>query len=262
MTLPARNRDTSPIKVPLLAPRHQRQSPMSPFTHDHPSASPPAPIKPTLYIVDALNFIFRAFHALPPLMSQKGVPTGAVYGLCQMLLRIERENRPTHLCAVVDAPGDNFRHTLYPQYKSHRPPMPPELAAQMGWVHPVIAAFGIQVLTVPGFEADDVIATVARTAVAAGMEAVICSSDKDLMQLCGDGIALLDTMRNRRLGPAEVQEKFGVPPDKVGDVLALMGDSIDNVPGVEGLGPKTAADLINRYGSLPNLLEHATEVKR
>ena len=220
-----------------------------------------APLKPTLYIVDALNFIFRAFHALPPLTSQKGVPTGAVYGLCQMLLRIERENRPTHLCAVFDAPGENFRHTLYPQYKSHRPPMPPELAAQMGWVHPVIDAFGIQVLTVPGFEADDVIATVARTAVAAGMEAVICSSDKDLMQLCGDGIALLDTMRNRRLGPAEVQEKFGVPPDKVGDVLALMGDSIDNVPGVEGIGPKTAADLINRYGTLANLLDHATEVK-
>jgi len=225
--------------------------------------APPAAsaIKPTLYIVDALNFIFRAFHALPPLTSQKGVPTGAVYGLCQMLLRIERENRPTHLCAVFDAPGENFRHTLYPQYKSHRPPMPPELAAQMGWVHPVIDAFGIQVLTVPGFEADDVIATVARTAVAAGMEAVICSSDKDLMQLCGDGIALLDTMRNRRLGPSEVQEKFGVPPEKVGDVLALMGDSIDNVPGVEGIGPKTAADLINRYGTLTNLLEHATEVK-
>jgi len=224
---------------------------------------PPAAsaVKPTLYIVDALNFIFRAFHALPPLTSQKGVPTGAVYGLCQMLLRIERENRPTHLCAVFDAPGENFRHTLYPQYKAHRPPMPPELAAQMGWVHPVIDAFGIQVLTVPGFEADDVIATVARTAVAAGMEAVICSSDKDLMQLCGDGIALLDTMRNRRLGPPEVQEKFGVPPEKVGDVLALMGDSIDNVPGVEGIGPKTAADLINRYGTLANLLDHATEVK-
>ena len=233
---------------------------MSPFTHD-PSPLPPAAVKPTLYIVDALNFIFRAFHALPPLTSQKGVPTGAVYGLCQMLLRIERENRPTHLCAVFDAPGENFRHTLYPQYKSHRPPMPPELAVQMGWVHPVIDAFGIQVLSVPGFEADDVIATVARAAVAAGMEAVICSSDKDLMQLCGDGIAILDTMRNRRLGPPEVQEKFGVPPDKVGDVLALMGDSIDNVPGVEGIGPKTAADLINRYGSLPNLLEHATEVK-
>ncbi|HEY4188713.1 MAG TPA: DNA polymerase I [Polyangia bacterium] len=217
--------------------------------------------KPSLYIVDALNFIFRAFHALPPLTTQKGVPTGAVYGLCQMLLRIEREHRPTHLCAVFDAPGGNFRHEIYPQYKSHRPPMPPELAAQMGWVHPVIDAFGIQTLSVPGFEADDVIATVARTAVAAGMDVVICSSDKDLMQLCGDGIAILDTMKNRRLGVAEVEEKFGVPPERVGDVLALTGDAIDNVPGVEGIGPKTAADLITRFGSLANLLEHAEEVK-
>jgi DNA polymerase-1 len=220
-----------------------------------------AAAKPSLYIVDALNFIFRAFHALPPLTTQKGVPTGAVYGLCQMLLRIEREHRPTHLCAVFDAPGGNFRHEIYPEYKAHRPPMPPELAAQMGWVHPVIDAFGIQTLIVPGFEADDVIATVARTAVAAGMEVVICSSDKDLMQLCGDGIAILDTMKNRRLGVAEVEEKFGVPPERVGDVLALTGDSIDNVPGVEGIGPKTAADLINRFGSLANLLEHAEEVK-
>src|SRR3569833_3342487 len=202
MTLPARNRATAPTNVPLLAPRLQRQPTMSPFTHD-PSPLPPAAVKPTLYIVDALNFIFRAFHALPPLTSQKGVPTGAVFGLCLLLLcfvrvfrffflRIVRENRPTHLCAVCDAPGENFRHTLYPQYKSHRPPMPPELAVQMGWVHPVIDAFGIQVLSVPGFEAGDVIATVARAAVAAGMEAVICSSDKDLMQLCGDGIAILD----------------------------------------------------------------------
>src|SRR3569623_737241 len=167
MTLPARSRDTSPTNVPLLAPRLQTglMSDPNPTTSSGAPAAAAA-VKPTLYIIDALNFIFRAFHALPPLTSQKGVPTGAVYGRCQMLLRIERENRPTHLCAVFDAPGENFRHTLYPQYKSHRPPMPPELAAQMGWVHPVIDAFGIQVLTVPGFEADDVIATVARTAVA------------------------------------------------------------------------------------------------
>ena len=225
------------------------------------SSSEPAGPKPTLYIVDALNFLFRAFHALPPLTTQKGLPTGAVYGLCQMLLRIEREQRPTHLCAVFDAPGENFRRALYPQYKSHRPPMPPELAVQMEWVHPVIDAFGIQTLAVPGFEADDVIATVARAAVSARMDVVICSSDKDLMQLCGDGIAILDTMKNRRLGVAEVQEKFGVLPEQVGDVLALMGDAIDNVPGVEGIGPKTAAELINRFGSLASLLEHAAEVK-
>jgi DNA polymerase-1 len=230
-----------------------------------PASSPddqgPTGDRPSLYIVDAMNFLFRAFHALPPLTTTKGIQTGAVYGLCQMLLRIEREQRPTHLCVVFDAPGENFRHQIFNGYKSHRPPMPPDLSVQLGLVHSVIDAFGIQTLVVPGFEADDVIATVARQAVAATMDVVICSSDKDLLQLCGGRIWILDTMRNKRLGVAEVHEKFGVGPDRVGDVLALMGDSIDNVPGVEGIGPKTAADLINRFGSLDELLAHAGEVK-
>jgi DNA polymerase-1 len=217
--------------------------------------------KPTLYVLDALNFLFRAFHALPPLKTTKGEQTGAIYGLCQMLLKIEREERPTHLTCVFDAPGENFRNRIYSEYKAHRPPMPPELAGQIGMVHTVLEAFGLTTLEVPGFEADDVIATLARVATAAGMEVVICSSDKDLTQLCSSDISVLDTMKNRRIGPAEVKEKFGVDPERVGDVLALMGDSIDNVPGVDGIGPKTAADLINKYGTLENLLEHATEVK-
>ena len=217
--------------------------------------------KPSLYIVDALNFLFRAFHALPPLTTTKGVQTGAVYGLCQMLLRIVREQSPSHLCVVFDAPGGNFRNQIYAEYKAHRPPMPPELASQIELVNQVIDAFGIQTLAVPGFEADDVIATVTHLAVAAGMEVVICSSDKDLMQLCTDEVTVLDTMKNRRLGPAEVKEKFGVAPAQVGDVLALMGDSIDNVPGVDGIGPKTASELINRFGSLAALYEHVAEVK-
>jgi DNA polymerase-1 len=217
--------------------------------------------KPSLYIVDALNFLFRAFHALPPLTTTKGVQTGAVYGLCQMLLRIEREQSPTHLCVVFDAPGKNFRHQIYGEYKAHRPPMPPELHAQMEMVNRVIDAFGIQTLSVPGFEADDVIATVTRLAASEGMEVVICSSDKDLLQLCGGNVTVLDTMKNRRLGPAEVKEKFGVAPEQVGDVLALMGDSIDNVPGVNGIGPKTASELIGRFGSLAGLYEHLSEVK-
>ncbi|MEA2697699.1 MAG: polymerase, partial [Myxococcales bacterium] len=225
------------------------------------SASPSTTAKPTLYILDALNFLFRAFHALPPLTTRKGIPTGAIYGLCQMLLKLERENRPTHFCVVFDAPGENFRHNIFPAYKAHRPPMPPELATQVALVHTVIGAFGITTLSVPNFEADDVIATVSRLAVEAQMDVVICSSDKDLMQLCSESVALLDTMKNRRLGPAEVQEKFGVPPDKVGDVLALMGDSIDNVPGVDGIGPKTASELINKFGSLTELLNRVGEVK-
>jgi DNA polymerase I len=215
----------------------------------------------TLYIVDALNFLFRAFHALPPLSNSKGLPTGAVYGLCQMLLRIEREWRPTHLCVIYDAPGPTFRDEIFAAYKANRPPMPADLAAQIGLSHRVVEAFGLPVLSVPGVEADDAIATLARQAVATGLQVVICSSDKDLMQLCSDRIQLLDTMKNKLLGPAEVMEKFGVPPDRLGDLLALMGDSVDNVPGVAGIGPKTAADLVNQYGSLDGVLEHVAEIK-
>ncbi|HVY37853.1 MAG TPA: DNA polymerase I [Polyangia bacterium] len=218
-------------------------------------------IKPSLYIVDAYNFLFRAFHALPPLTTTKGLQTGAIYGLCQMILRIEREQRPTHLCVVYDAPGDNFRNEIYPEYKAHRPSMPPELAAQLGLVRRVVDAFGLAQLEVPGFEADDIIASLAKVATAAGMEVVICSSDKDLMQLCCGEVFVLDTMRNRRFGADEVREKFGVGPEQVGDVLALMGDSIDNVPGVDGIGPKTAAELINKFGSLDVLLDRVSEVK-
>jgi DNA polymerase-1 len=218
-------------------------------------------MKPSLYILDALNFLFRAFHVLPPLTTTKGVQTGALYGFTNMVLRIEREHRPTHLCVVFDAPGDNFRHQVYPEYKAHRPPMPPELGRQLELVHRVIDAFGLATLEVPGFEADDIIATLARIAVAADMEVVICSSDKDLMQLCGDDVTILDTMKDRRLRAVDVEEKFGVPPAQVGDVLALMGDSIDNVPGVEGIGPKTASELIKKFGSLDALLARVGEVK-
>jgi DNA polymerase-1 len=210
--------------------------------------------RPSLYILDAMNFLFRAFHALPPLKTTRGLQTGAIYGLCQMILRIEREQRPTHLCVVYDAPGENFRRQIFTEYKAHRPPMPPELADQLGMVRRVVEAFGLTQLEVPGFEADDIIATLARVAAAAGMEVVICSSDKDLMQLCGGPVSVLDTMKNRRVGPAEVKEKFGVSPEQVGDVLALMGDPIDNVPGVAGIGPKTAAELIQKYGSLEAVL--------
>jgi DNA polymerase I len=215
--------------------------------------------KPSLYILDAMNFLFRAFHALPPLKTTKGTQTGAIYGLCQMILRIEREQKPTHLCVVYDAPGENFRKEIYTAYKAHRPPMPPELADQLGMVRRVIEAFGLTQLEVPGFEADDIIAALTKVAIGAGLDVVICSSDKDLTQLCTDDgrVAVLDTMKNRRIGPAEVREKFGVGPDRVGDVLALMGDSIDNVPGVAGIGPKTASEMINKYGSLDALLAAA-----
>jgi len=218
-------------------------------------------MKPSLYILDALNFLFRAFHVLPPLTTTKGIQTGAVYGFTNMVLRIERENCPTHICVVFDAPGDTFRNQLYGEYKAHRPPMPSELANQLDLVRRVIDVLGLTTLEVPGYEADDIIATLARVAVAEGMEVVICSSDKDLMQLVGGDVSILDTMKDRRLRAAEVEEKFGVPPALVGDVLALMGDSIDNVPGVDGIGPKIASELIKKFGSLDELLARVGEVK-
>jgi DNA polymerase I len=215
----------------------------------------------TLFIVDALNYLFRAFHALPPLTTKAGQPTGAVYGLCQMLLRIEREHQPSHMCVVFDAPGRTFRDDLFGEYKANRSPTPPELLAQIDLAHEVAKAFGYTVLSVEGVEADDVIATLVRMAKAEKLAVVIGSSDKDLMQLCSEDVKLLDAMKNRLLGPAEVVEKWFVPPEKLGDVLALMGDSVDNVPGVPGIGPKTAAELINTYGSLEGVLANVDKIK-
>jgi DNA polymerase-1 len=215
----------------------------------------------TLFVVDALNYLFRAFHALPGLTTKSGAPTGAVYGFCQMLLRIEREHQPTHMCVVFDAPGPTFRDELFKDYKANRPPTPPELIAQIDLAHQVADAFGYKVLSLPGVEADDVIATLVRNAKAEDLAVVIGSSDKDLMQLCTEDVKLLDAVKNRLMGPADVKEKWGVLPEKLGDVLALMGDSVDNVPGVPGIGPKTAAELISTYDSLDGVLANVEKIK-
>jgi DNA polymerase-1 len=218
-------------------------------------------MKGTLVVVDALNYLFRAYHALPPLTTKAGLPTGAVYGFCQMLLRIDREQRPTHLCVVFDAPGATFRAELFPDYKANRPPTPPDLVAQIDLAHQAAAAFGCTVLSVPGVEADDVIATLVRQARAEDLAVVIGSSDKDLMQLCSEEVRLFDAVKNRLLGPGEVKEKWGVTPEQLGDVLALMGDTVDNVPGVAGIGPKTAAELISTYGSLAEVVANTDKIK-
>ena len=215
----------------------------------------------TLFVVDALNYLFRAFHALPGLTTKSGQPTGAVYGFCQMLLRIDREHQPTHMCVVFDAPGRTFRDDLFKDYKATRPPTPPDLIAQIGLAHQVADAFGYKVLSQAGVEADDVIATLVRNAKAEELAVVIGSSDKDLMQLCSEDVKLLDAMKNRLMGPAEVKEKWGVLPERLGDLLALMGDSVDNVPGVPGIGPKTAAELITTYGSLDGVLANVEKIK-
>ena len=220
-----------------------------------------------VYLIDGSGYIFRAFHALPPLTRPSdGLPVGAVHGFCAMLWKLLQDSRkssgPTHLAVIFDSSEKTFRNEIYADYKAHRPPAPEELVPQFPLIRDAVKAFNIACLEQDGFEADDLIATYAKQAVAAGGEVTIVSSDKDLMQLVQPGIVMLDTMKNRTIGPDEVREKFGVTPDKVVDVQALAGDSTDNVPGVPGIGVKTAAELINEYGDLETLLARAGEIKQ
>jgi DNA polymerase-1 len=220
-----------------------------------------------VYLIDGSGYIFRAFHALPPLTRKSdGLPTGAVHGFCGMLWKLMQDSRksggPTHIAVIFDYSEKTFRNEIYQEYKAHRPPVPEELVPQFRIIRDAVKAFNIACLEQDGFEADDLIATYARNALAAGGDVTIVSSDKDLMQLVGPGVSMLDTMKNRSIGPDEVRERFGVPPEKVVDVQALAGDSTDNVPGVPGIGVKTAAELINEYGDLDALLERAGEIKQ
>ena len=215
-----------------------------------------------LYLVDGSGFIFRAYHALPPLSTKAGVPSGAVYGFTQMLIKLEVDYRPSHLAVVFDGPTKSFRDTVYPAYKANRTEPPDDLKPQFKSVRRVVDAFGVPQMDSEGCEADDLIAAIKQQALAQGLRMVIVSSDKDLMQLVDERTVLIDTMKD----PAKVYdadavvEKFGVPPAKLGDVLALMGDSVDNVPGVPGVGPKTAAALIKHFDSLENMLQHVDQI--
>ena len=221
-----------------------------------------------LYLVDGSAYIFRAYHALPPLTRKSdGLPVGAVSGFCNMMWKLLCDMKgdpdsPTHLAVIFDHAEKTFRNTLYDQYKAHRPPPPEDLIPQFALVRDATRAFGVPAIELAGYEADDLIAAYACKARELGGEAVIVSSDKDLMQLVGEGVVMLDPMKNLRIGPEQVFEKFGVGPDKVVDVQALCGDSVDNVPGAPGIGIKTAALLINEYGDLDTLLARAGEVKQ
>ncbi len=213
-------------------------------------------------LVDGSGFIFRAFHALPPLSRPDGTQVGAVLGFINMLLRLRERTACDHLAVIFDAGRRSFRNDIYPEYKAHRPEPPPELIPQFALVREATRAFNVAAIELPGYEADDLIATYARLAREAGATVTIVSSDKDLMQLVGDGVTMLDPIKYKTIGEAEVREKFGVGPDKVVDVQALAGDSTDNVPGVPGIGVKTAAELINAYGDLDGLLAHIDEIKQ
>lgn len=221
-----------------------------------------------LYLVDGSGFIFRAFHALPPLTRKSdGLPVGAVSGFCNMIWKLLVDMRasadaPTHLAVIFDHSEQTFRNKLYDQYKAHRPPPPEDLVPQFPLVREATKAFGVPCIELPGYEADDLIAAYACKMRDLGGEVVIVSSDKDLMQLVGEQVTMLDTMKNLKIGIAQVAEKFGVTPDKVVDVQALCGDSVDNVPGAPGIGIKTASALINEYGDLETLLARAGEIKQ
>ena len=220
-----------------------------------------------LFLIDGSGFIFRAFHALPPLTRRSdNTPIGAVSGFCNMLFKLTEElkagDRPTHIAVIFDAGSKTFRNEIYPDYKANRPPPPEDLIPQFSLCREATRAFGIPAIELAHYEADDLIATYADIAVGAGAEVRIYSSDKDLMQLVTDKISLIDPMKNKIIDSEAVFEKFGVTPDRVRDVQALAGDSSDNIPGVAGIGIKTAAQLIQEFGDLENLLAHAHTIKQ
>jgi DNA polymerase-1 len=236
------------------------------------AAKPAAAVKPLkkgdhLFLVDGSGYIFRAYHALPPISRKSdGLQLNAVFGFCNMLWKLLRdmkaEDKPTHLGVVFDLSERTFRTEMYPDYKAHRPDPPDDLRPQFPLIRDAVAAFDLPCLEQKGFEADDLIATYVREACEAGATATIVSSDKDLMQLVNDCVIMFDTMKDKKIGRAEVIEKFGVPPEKVIEVQSLIGDSTDNVPGVPGIGVKTAAQLIGEYGDLETLLARAGEIKQ
>src|SRR5688572_13383185 len=230
-------------------------------------ASRPLKAGDHLFLVDGSGYIFRAYHALPPLTRKSdGLQVNAVLGFCNMLWKLLREmppdNRPTHLAVVFDKSEKTFRTDMYTEYKANRSAPPDDLIPQFPLVREAVRAFDIPCLEQAGFEADDLIATYARLACEAKATTTIVSSDKDLMQLVCDSVTLYDTMKDKRIGRAEVIEKFGVGPEKVIEVQSLIGDSSDNVPGVPGIGVKTAAQLIVEYGDLETLLLRAGEIKQ
>lgn len=229
----------------------------------------PVDARSHVYLIDGSGFIFRAFHALPGLTRKSdGLPTGAVAGFCNMLWKLVDDAfdgdgvGPTHLAVAFDVSRASFRNEIYPEYKAHRPPAPEALIPQFPLIREAVRAFNISCVELEGYEADDLIASYARAAADQGAQVTIVSSDKDLMQLVGGRVSMFDPMKDKPIGPKEVEEKFGVPPEKVVDVQALAGDASDNVPGAPGIGLKTAAQLIAEYGDLDSLLARAGEIKQ
>lgn len=211
---------------------------------------------PQLYLLDGSSYIYRAYYGIRDLATAGGMPTNAIFGFTKLLLGLLQEQRPDYLAVVFDRPREEtFRRELYPAYKANRDATPEDLLAQLPHIKQIVQALNIPALEAPGFEADDVIATLARRYAMEGVEVTVVTGDKDLLQIVGEGISLLDTLKNQRSGPKAVVERFGVPAERVADVLGLAGDTSDNIPGVPGIGEKTAAELVQRFGSLEGVLE-------
>ena len=213
-----------------------------------------------LILVDGSSYLYRAFHAMPQFTNSRGEPTGAAYGIVNMLRKLLAEYDPAHIAVVFDAKGETFRDAIYADYKANRPPMPEELRAQIEPIHAIVRATGLPLLMIEGVEADDVIATLAVRAAKDGMDTLICTGDKDMAQVVDDRINLIDTMSDTYYDRQAVVEKFGVPPERINDYLALIGDTVDNIPGVPKVGPKTAAKWLQQYGSLDEIIVHADEI--
>ena len=214
----------------------------------------------TLLLVDGSSYLYRAFHALPDLRNRNNEPTGAIYGVLSMLRRLHKDYQADYSACIFDAKGKTFRDELYPEYKSNRPPMPNDLVAQLKPLYECISAMGWPMLIIEGVEADDVIGTLVKQADPKNVRCIISTGDKDIAQLVKPGVTLVNTMTNEILDEAGVCAKFGVPPDRMLDYLALVGDATDNIPGVEKVGPKTAVKWLAQYGSLNNLIAHANEI--
>ena len=210
----------------------------------------------TLLLVDGSSYLYRAFHAMPDLRNSGGVPTGAIYGMINMLRRLRQDYAADHIACVFDAKGKTFRDDMYPEYKAHRPSMPEDLARQIEPIHEVVRALGWPILMVEGIEADDVIGTLATEATALGLKTIISTGDKDLAQLVNDQVTLVNTMSNETLDRNGVVGKFGVPPERIVDYLTLVGDTVDNVPVVEKVGLKTAVKWLSHYDSRDGVTDH------
>lgn len=215
-----------------------------------------------LFIIDGNSYIYRAFYAVRGLSTSSGLPTNAVFGFANMLLKVIKEKTPDYFAVAFDPKGPTRRHSEFADYKAHRPPMPRDLVPQIPYIHRLVQAFRIPVFVIEGQEADDVIATIATQARGMGMEVTIVTGDKDILQLVGPGITVYDTLKEKTYGPKEVEERFGVPPEQMVEIIGLMGDQTDNIPGVPGIGEKTAQALIKQYGTIENVLAHAAEISK